>query len=99
MKYRRGQKEDVCCYNCNERGHSSRDCLLPKRTRKEQRSQIFEVTVKRIFWEGLEENNWKLDDFAAEEKKDEQSVSSSIDVVHKENVKPRKHQNVTVQSE
>ena len=84
MSYRRGQKKDVCCYNCNERRHYSRDYLLPKWTRKEQRSQAFEETVKRIFWE----NNWKLEDFAAEETIDERSVSSSIDVIHSDNVKP-----------
>ena len=35
----RGKAEDVCCYNCNNCRHYSRDCLLPKRTRKEQRPQ------------------------------------------------------------
>ena len=82
MKYRRGRRKDVCCYNCNEWGHYSRDCLLPERTRKEQRSQVFEEDIERIFWELM-----KLEDFAAEETKEEQSVSSSIDVIHSENVK------------
>ena len=45
ISYRRGQKTDVHCYNCNECGHYSRDCQLSKRTRKEQRSQVFEETV------------------------------------------------------
>ena len=90
MSYRRGQKEDVCCYNYNEHGHYSRDCQLPKRTRKDKRYQVFAETVKRIFWEIMEGNNWKVEDFSVEATKDEQSVSSSIDVVHSENVKPRK---------
>ena len=55
-------------------------CLLPKRTRKEQRSQVFEEDVERIFWEAMKENNSKLEDFAAKETKEERSVSSSIDV-------------------
>ena len=38
----------------------------------------------------MEENNWMLEDFSVEEMKDEKSVSSSINVVHNENVKPRK---------
>ena len=46
------------------------DGLLPKRTRKEQRSQVFNETIKRIFWEVMEENDWKLEDFAVEETKD-----------------------------
>ena len=90
MKYRRGLKKDVCCYNGNECGHYSRDCLPPKRMRKEQRSWVFEETAKRIFGEVMKENNLKLEDFAAEETKEELSVSSSIDVVHSENVKPGK---------
>ena len=78
------------------------DCQQPKRTRKEQRYQVFVETVKRIFWEVMVENNWKLEDFSVEETKDELSVSSSIDVVHSENMKPRKdylNPNVTVYSE
>ena len=51
MKNRRGQRKDVSCYNCNKCGHYSRDRLLPKRTRKEQRSWVFEENVERIFWE------------------------------------------------
>ena len=54
------------------------DDLLPKRTRKEQRSQVFNETIKRIFWEVMEENDWKLEDFAVEEMKDEQSVSRTF---------------------
>ena len=61
-------------------------CQLPKQTRKEQRYQVFAKTVKRIFWEVMEENNWKLEDFSVEETKDERSVCSSIDVVPIENV-------------
>ena len=37
------------------------DCLVPKKTRKEQRSQVFEETVKRIFWDVMEENNLRLE--------------------------------------
>ena len=70
MSYSRGQKKDFCFYNCNEHGHYSRYCQLPKRTRKEQRSQVFTETVKRIFWEMMAENNWKLEDFSVEETKD-----------------------------
>ena len=55
-------------------------CLLPKRTRKEQRSQVSEEDVERIFWEVVKENNWKREGFAAEETKEEQSVSSIINV-------------------
>ena len=51
--------------------HYSRDCLLPKRTRKEQRSQGFKEKFKRIFWKIMKENNWKPKDFAAEETKEE----------------------------
>ena len=36
----------------------------------------------------MEENNWKLEDFSVEETKDEWSISSSINVVNSENVKP-----------
>ena len=90
MSYRGRQKKDFQCYNCNEHGHYSRDCQLPKRTRKEQRSQVFAESVKRILWEVMEENTWKLEDFSEEETKVKQSVSSSIDVVHSEKVKPRK---------
>ena len=79
--YRGGQDQDEdVCY------------LLPKRMRKEQRSQLLEEDVERIFWEVMKENNWKLKDFAAEETKEERYVSSSIDVerifwkVMKENV-------------
>ena len=39
--------------------------------RKEQRNQVFAETVKKIFWEVIEENNWKLEDFSVEETKDE----------------------------
>ena len=39
----------------------------------------------------MKENNWKPEDFAAEETKEEQSISSSINVVHSENVKPGKN--------
>ena len=85
---RRRKDEDVCCYNCKECGHYARDCLLPKRTRKEQRSWGVEDEVKRIFWKVMKENNWKPEDFAAKETKEEQSVSSSIDGVHNENMKP-----------
>ena len=80
MKYRRGQRKRTCCYNCNKCGHYSRDCLLPKRTRKEQRSWVFKEDVERIFWEVMKENNWKPEDFASEETKEERSVSSSINV-------------------
>ena len=37
------------------------------------------------------ENNWKPEDFAAKETKEERSVSSSINGVHSENVKPREN--------
>ena len=36
----------------------------------------------------MKDNNWKLEDFAVKETKQERSVSSSIDSVHSENVKP-----------
>ena len=36
----------------------------------------------------MKENNWKPEDFAAKERKEEQSVSSSIHGVHSENLKP-----------
>ena len=39
----------------------------------------------------MKKNNWKPEDFAAKETKEEQSVSSSIDVVHSENMKPGDH--------
>ena len=49
-----------------------------KEDEKEQRSWVFKEDVERIFWEVMKENNWKPEDFAAEETKDERSVSSSI---------------------
>ena len=66
----------------------SRDCLQPKRTRKEQGAWGVEDEFERIFWKVIKENNWKPEDFATNETKEEQSVSSSIDGVHSENVKP-----------
>ena len=48
--YKGGQDEDNRCYNCNKCGHYSRDCLLPKRTRKEQRSWVLEETKKGQFF-------------------------------------------------
>ena len=39
--------------------------------RKDQRSQRFEEKFKRIFWKGMKENNWKPEDFAAKETKEE----------------------------
>ena len=59
MSYRRRKDEDVCCYNCKECGHYARDFLLPKRTRKEQRSPRLEDKVKRIFWNVMKERNLK----------------------------------------
>ena len=50
MSVRRRKDEDVRCYNCKECGHYARDCLLPKRTRKEQRSRGVEDEFKRMFW-------------------------------------------------
>ena len=88
MKCRRGQRKDICCYNCNKCRHYSRDCLLQKRSRKEQRSWVFEERFKRIFCEVMNRNNLKSGDFAAEETKDERSVSSSINVVCSKNRKP-----------
>ena len=79
------QDEDIHCYNCNKCRHYARDCLLPKRTSKEQRSGRFEDEVKSIFWKVIQKNNWKPKDFEAKEKKEEGSVSSSIDGVHSEN--------------
>ena len=69
--YRRGKDEEVCCYNCNEWEHYSRDCLLQKRTRKEQRPWGVEDKFKRIFWKVMKENNWKPEDFAAKETKED----------------------------
>ena len=57
-------------------------CLLPKKMGKEQRSQVFEEDIERIFWKVMKENNWKPEDFAEEDTKEEQSISSSMDVVH-----------------
>ena len=59
--------------------------------KRTQRSQVFEEDVERIFWEVIKENNWKPEDFQAEETKEERSVFSSIEVVHCENVKPGKN--------
>ena len=41
------QDEDICCYNCNKYRHYSRDCMLPNRMRKEQRSWVLEETKKK----------------------------------------------------
>ena len=56
--------------------------------RKEKESRGVQDEFKRIFWKVIKENNWKPEDFATNETKEEQSVSSSIDGVHSENVKP-----------
>ena len=88
MSYRRRKDEEVCCYNCNECGHYSRDCLLPKRMRKEQGARGVKDKVKCILWEVMQKNNPKPEDLAAKETKEEQFVSSSIDGVCSENVKP-----------
>ena len=47
-----------------------------------------EDEFKRIFWKVIKENNWKPEDFAAKETKEERFVFLSINVVHSENVKP-----------
>ena len=64
---------DLGQYRTSYRGGQNQDvfCLLPKRTRKEQRSHVFEVDVERIFWEVMKENKWKPQDFAAAETKEE----------------------------
>ena len=76
------------CWKCNQPGHmrikcpklgKSRDCLLPKRTRKEQGSWGAEDQFKSIFWKVMQKNNWNTEDFAAKETKEERSVSSSMD--------------------
>ena len=54
MSYRRGQKKDFGCYNCNQNGHYSRGWQLPKWTRKEEIYQVLAETG--IFWEVMEEN-------------------------------------------
>ena len=59
MGYRRRKDEDVRCYNCKECGHYARDCLLPKRMRKEQESWRFEDKVKRILRKVMQERNMK----------------------------------------
>ena len=49
----------------------------------------------------MQKNNWKPEEFAAKETKEERSISSSIDGIHSENVKPgEKHllSNVIVHS-
>ena len=59
MSDRRRKDEDICYYNCKECRHYARDCLLSKRTRKEQRSQRVECEFKRIFWKVMQEWNVK----------------------------------------
>ena len=60
-----------------------------KRMRKEKKSfNGIEDEVESIFWEVMQKNNWKPEDFAVKETKEEQSVSSSINGVHNENMKP-----------
>ena len=49
----------------------SRDCLLPKRIRKEQGSWGVEDNFKCIFWKVMQKNNWIPEDFAAKETKEE----------------------------
>ena len=61
------------------------------RKTKEEQSIFSSIDVERIFLKVIKENNWKREDFAAEETKEEQSLDSSINVVHKENVKPEKN--------
>ena len=88
MQYRRGQRKDVCCYNCNKCGHYSRDYLLQKRTRdlrySRKGSRGYSVRL-------MKQNNLKPEDFAAKETKELRSISSRIHVVHSENVKPDKN--------
>ena len=69
-------------------GDIVRYCLLPKRTRREQRSWRFKDEVKSIFWKVMQKNNGKPKDFEAKETKEERSISSSINGVLSENVKP-----------
>ena len=74
------------CCKSNPPGHvrikclklgKSKDCLLPMRTRKELGSRGVEDEIKRyIFWKVMRKNNWKPEDFAAKETKEEQFVSS-----------------------
>ena len=45
--------------------------LLPKRKRKEQESQGVEDEFKRIFWKVMKKNNWKPEELAAKETKEE----------------------------
>ena len=56
--------------------------------RKEQGSQGVEDKFKSIFWMVMQKNNWKSEDVAAKVTKEERSISSSIDGVHSENMKP-----------
>ena len=56
--------------------------------RKEQGSWGVENEFKSIFWKVMQKNNWNPEDFATKETKEERSVSSSIDGIHSENVKP-----------
>ena len=39
----------------------------------------------------MKEDNWKQEDFAAEKTQEERSVSSSIDVIYREKMKPREN--------
>ena len=85
--YRRRKDEDVCCYNCNKCGHYSRDCLVPKRMRKEHGSRGVEDKVKSILWEVMQKINRKLEDFAAEETKEDKVKSILWEVMQKINRK------------
>ena len=85
------------CWKCNQPGHErikcpklgkSRDVQLSQRTRKEQGSLGVTDVFKSIFWKAMQKNNWKPENFAAKETKEERSVSSSINDIQSENLKP-----------
>ena len=61
---------------------------------KKKKYWVFQEDVERIFWEVMKENKWKLEDFAAEESKEEQSISSSFYIVPSKTVKRIFNENV-----
>ena len=61
MGYNGGQKTNVYCYNWDMHGYFSRDCQLPRRTRKKQGFSLTVEEITRIAQEEIDKYNWKTE--------------------------------------